>query len=40
MPAFHFLDDVERYAPPIIEKDIGKALEDSVMKRASRLGLL
>lgn len=40
MPAYHFLDDVERYAPPIIEKDIGKALEDSVMKRASRLGLL
>ena len=40
MPAYHFLDDVERYAPPIIEEDIGKALEDSVMKRASRLGLL
>ena len=40
MPAYHFLGDVERYAPPIIEKDIGKALEDSVMKRASRLGLL
>lgn len=40
MPAYHFLDDAERMAPPIIERDMGKAIGSSVMQRAAKKGFI
>lgn len=38
MPAFHFLDGVEAEGAPIIERDIGARLEETVLKRAKKVG--
>ena len=38
MPAYHFLDGVEAEGAPIIERDIGARLEESVLKRARKMG--
>lgn len=38
MPAYHFLDGVEAEGAPIIERDIGARLEETVLKRAKKMG--
>ena len=38
MPAYHFLDGVEAEGAPIIERDICARLEESVLKRARKMG--
>ena len=38
MPAYHFLDGVYEQGVKILNRDIPQNLEDSVMRKAGRLG--
>lgn len=38
MPAYHFLEGVERQGVPVIEREMPQAIEDQVMKRAGKYG--
>lgn len=40
MPAYHFLDEAEAQGPKIVEEEIGTAIENATMKRATKLGWL